>query len=456
MATIYLFADSNLFLHYKPLHQIDWSSLGDFDHIEVVVCRTVQREIDALKDRREGRRSDRARLAASALLEIAQLGPQKQRTASPRVVLNLYEVSLPKQELAEQLDYSRNDDCIIGHLAQFRDDNPSADVRLLTRDSGPALTARTLGIPYEIIPDDWRLAPEPDDRDRKMQELQRQLEELQAQEPKFQFSCDQQSNAQTRHVEIAYWAFRPLADTDRVKLLEWLQNQCPPTVAKRNGRSAKAISDYEERDHPAWISHCQGFFDMVNSIVQLEHCPELTVSIQNNGSRPATNSLVEIRVSGNLGLTAPMNELREFGLIPAMERPKPPNQPRRQASWASIANNLSGRSALVLPDLDFEQGFRNQEDFEYTSDVKLETELSIGLTCDLWRHSLKPKEFTVRLVPATIDGPITGELAYTVHADNLTKPATFKLVVTLSPDYRPTLMPAFRWYTTPHPNEIRG
>ena len=207
MSTIYLFADSNLFLHYKPLHQIDWSRLGAFDHIEVVVCRTVQREIDALKDGREGRRSDRARRAASRFLQIAQCGPQEQRAASPRVTLNLYRMSQPRQSLDDQLDYSQNDDRIIGHLAQFREDNPSADVRLLTRDSGPVLTASALGMPYSIIPDDWRLAPEADDRDRKIQELELQLGELQAQEPRFHLWCGQPSNARAGCVEIAYTAF---------------------------------------------------------------------------------------------------------------------------------------------------------------------------------------------------------------------------------------------------------
>ena len=135
-------------------------------------------------------------------------------TEQPRrvFVLNLYGASQPKQDLADQLDYSQNDDRIIGHLAQFRVDNPSADARLLTRDSGPVLTAKALGIPYVIAPDDWRLEPEPDDRDRKIQELTRQLGELQAQEPEFHFSSDQQSDARPGHVEIAYKAFRPLEE----------------------------------------------------------------------------------------------------------------------------------------------------------------------------------------------------------------------------------------------------
>ena len=90
MPTLYLFADSNLFLHYKSLKQIDWLRLGNCDDIKVVVCRTVQRELDALKDGRAGRRSDRARKAASILLKVAQHGPEAQEAASPRVALNLY------------------------------------------------------------------------------------------------------------------------------------------------------------------------------------------------------------------------------------------------------------------------------------------------------------------------------------------------------------------------------
>ena len=152
MPTLYLFADTNLFLQYKPLHEIYWSGLGDFDHIEIVVCPTVQREIDALKDGREGRRSDRARRVASTFLNIAQHGPQEHRAASPRVTLELYATSQPNKDLAGQLDYNQNDDRIIGHLAQFRVDNPSADARLLTGDSGPILKARTLDIPWILAP----------------------------------------------------------------------------------------------------------------------------------------------------------------------------------------------------------------------------------------------------------------------------------------------------------------
>ena len=451
MPTLCLFADTNLFLHYKTLDQIDWSILGDFDSIEVVVCPPVQREIDGLKDGRQGRRSERARKTASILMKIAEHGPQQQRAASPRVMLDLDVTSQPKQGLADWLDYSQNDDCIIGHLAQFREDNSSADAHLLTRDSGPVLKAKSLGIPYIRIPDDWLLPPEPDDRDREIQQLKRQLQEFQAQEPGFDFSCGQSSSTQPSHVEITYGAFQLLTSRERDQLVERLQERYPRRVANRRLISTNVVSQYEDRDYPAWISECQEWMDGVHGVVQLEHCPELTVSIQNIGSSPARNTRIEMCASKNIGLTAPITELRECGLIPVMERPKPPDQP--QLGLAYLLGQQTALSRMMLPRFNAAQDFRNQEDFEYDSDVQLEIEQSVVFSCGLWRHSLEPREFTIRLVPEEFSSPVTGEITCTVHAENLTKPATFKFIVTLSPDYRSALEPAFGWFTTPHPDE---
>ena len=453
MTTTYFFADTNLFLQYKALHEVDWRLLGHFDDIEVIVCRAVQREIDGLKYGREGRRSKRARRAASIFFEILEHGPQQQKAKSPRVLLSTYERPLPSKELEDQLDYSKTDDCIIGFLAQFRADNPSADARLLTGDFGPAFTARHLQLPYLMIPNEWRLLPERDDKDREIEQLTQQLRELQEQEPKFEFSCDQLPGVPPGHIEITYEALQPLTSRERDQLLERLRQRYPPTVVNPNRISAEAISKYMERDYPAWVSECRELMYDVHSVVQEEHCPELTASIQNIGSRPARNTRIEIRASENIGLTVPMNELRELGLIPVLERPKPPRKPKRRYSWPYIFDNLTGLSSIAPPDFDVARHLRDQEDFEYASDVKLEIEQSVVLTCALWRHSLEPQEFTVRLVPEKFDNLIKGEITCTVHAENLTKPATFKLIVTLSPTFRSALEPSFGWFTTPHPDE---
>ena len=418
------------------------------------MCRTVIQEIDQFKDGREGRRSSRARRVASSFRQIAESGPQEQKANSPRVVLSLYPKPLPKKDLDGQLDYRDKDQRLLGYLAQYMEDYPSADVRLLTGDSGPVLTAHMLDIPYKWLPDDWRLPPERDDKDREIEQLTQQLKELQTQEPQFEFSCGQLPGVPSGHVEIIYEAFQPLTSREREQLLGRLQERYPPNVVNSDRISTRAISNYEERDYPAWISECQEWMDYVHGVVQLENCPELIVRLQNVGSKPARDTLIEIRASENIGLTASMTELRESGLIPVLERPKPPDQPQPQAGWETIISNMTGRSSMTLPDLDVARHLRNQEDFEFVSDVKLEIEPSVALACGFWRHSLYPKEFTVRLVPERFDSPITGEITCTVHADNLTKPATFKLVVTLSPDYRPVFESAFECFITPHPNEL--
>ena len=292
---------------------------------------------------------------------------------------------------------------------------------------------------------------EPDDRDREIQQLKRQLEGFQARDPEFDFTWGQLLGSRPGRVKITYEAFQLLTSRERDQLLARLQERYPPRAVNRKLLSADVVSQYEDRDYPAWISECQKWMDHVHDIVQMEHCPELTVSIQNIGSRPARNTRIEIRASGNIGITAPMTELRDCGLMPVMEPPKPPDQP--QFGFASLLGNLAGRSRMTLPNFDTARHLRDQEDFEYASDVKLDTEPSVVFTCGLWRHSMEPMEFTIRLVPEEFGIPITGEITCTVHAENLTKPAMFKLIATLLPDHCLTMGPAFEWFTTPHPDE---
>ena len=456
MPTLYLFADTNLFLHYQDLDQIDWSALGTLEHIEVVVCTPVQSEIDALKDGPRGRRSERARRTANMLVEITRQGPLMLRKAGPRVTLNLYPPRLPKPDLAEQLDYNRNDDRIIGFFARFIDDHPCEDARLITRDSGIIIMANQMGMQCETAPEAWQLPLESDPRDRQIQELRQEIQALRAHEPVFTFSCDQESNSQPRHVTIPYRAFQPLTEAEQSQLFERLIEVYPPRVADRLITPAQDITKYEEEEHPAWVAQCQEYMQCVHEIVQDEHFPELTINIQNAGLRPGNNALVDIRASENFGLTPPMEDLKHVGLIPGMERPIPPRQPRNIFSRLADRNLFDFPYSLPPGTLDIPMATRDQKDLEYTGTIKLEPESSIGLTCDLWRHAREALQVTVRLVPPHTDRPLTGQITCTIHADNLTKPAKYILVVTVSPENRPTMEPALAWFTTPHPDEISG
>ena len=467
MTTLHLFPDSNLFLHYRALEEIEWTTYRDFDHVKIIVCRTVQREIDKLKDGRDGRRTRRARKAASTFLEIAQHGPQELRVASPRVSLRLDGASQPSQTLSDQLDYSQPDDQIVGYVARFKDENPDADVRILTRDSGPIVTAKAVAISYEIPDEAWKLEPEKDDRDREILRLTDEIRGLQKKEPRFQIQHPGDSG--TDRIHIAYDALLPLEPDEESELLETLLLWHPSTVQSQNGISqllrwdpsislrgaltAEAIARYENKEHPEWLAKCRSLMPEMHDILQDGHLPEITFTIRNDGTRPATNARIEIRAEGNFLLTHSAAQLERLRLISQRTRPMPPSRPKPALTGiASMLGGFTNPDLLTAPILNpklFDPPQHDKEAFYYTERISLTPEDSISLTCDLWRHAVEDEEFTVRVVPDIIGQEITGEVICTVHAENLSKPASQKLIVTLHPNRISTLPHAKTWFLTP-------
>ena len=72
MTTLYVFPDTNLFIQCHPLEQLNWAELGAYDEIRLIVCRTVQREIDRNKDRGNDRVGKRARTTNSLFRKVIQ------------------------------------------------------------------------------------------------------------------------------------------------------------------------------------------------------------------------------------------------------------------------------------------------------------------------------------------------------------------------------------------------
>ena len=353
------------------------------------------------------------------------------------------------------MDYGQNDDQIIGYLEQFRSDHPEADARLLTGDSGPILTASNLGIPYAMLDENWRLLPEPDDRDRKIRELSQKVAELAAQEPRFQILCDQQRDDGSGHAKVAYNVFLPLEPSEQNQLLRQLEDRHPPTVTNRARVPALAIMQYEAVDHPQWITKCQEIMAELHADIQQDHFPEIIFRVVNIGTRPATNARIDIQVKGHFGITPSLMELKKQPLYQLYRRklpPQPPVQPKPVVRGGlSLEKRMPDLRDPNLHRLNLMPPLPPQHDREafyyHEKPIDDTPAKTISLTCDLWRHAIMPEVFTVRVVPSVIDTEVTGEIVCTVHADNLTNPATFKLVVTLSPEHQSALPLAREWFT---------
>lgn len=138
-----LFPDTNVFIQCRPLEEFDWSEWADFEEVYLIVCRTVQREIDRQKTHGNDRVAQRARKTNSLFRHIIEKGYKVIREDGPPVKLILESSSVPSNELKDDLDYSNPDDEIIGFLYKYKQQYPEADVRLLTHDTGPMMTAKS-------------------------------------------------------------------------------------------------------------------------------------------------------------------------------------------------------------------------------------------------------------------------------------------------------------------------
>ena len=226
---LYLFPDTNLFIQCRPLENIDWTTWGSFDEIHLLVCRPVQSEIDNQKNRGNGRVARRATTTYQRFRDIVtgDVGYSFVRADHPRVALYLEAPSRPSPELEDLLDYGKPDDEIVGHCYRYRQENADADVRLLTHDGGAMMAAKSVGVPFEPIPDSWILPAENSAVERENARLKNEVNRLKKAEPEFRIRCLADRGRAVETVDIECQIYHPLAEDDIAELIEALKKRCP-------------------------------------------------------------------------------------------------------------------------------------------------------------------------------------------------------------------------------------
>ena len=318
--TLYLFPDTNIFIQCKSLEQLDWSEWQDFSEIHLLVSRPVQREIDDQKNRGNNRVANRARTTYQLFRKIIHGRREYEviRSTTPVVKLYLEGPSRPSPELEDTLDYSKSDDQIIGCLHKFRQDNQGADVRLLTYDGGPMMTAYSLGVPYVAVKDDWLLNPENNELERENARLKERITQLERTEPQFRIELVDNEGAILDRLELEHPAYNPLLNHTIDSLMDRLTTKFPkitdfgprepgprnhnPTIVdlvalRRVYVPAKdeEIDQYSDRDYPKWVRECREALSNLHEELQIEAGePEFTFAISNVGNRPGNSALVNI------------------------------------------------------------------------------------------------------------------------------------------------------------------
>ena len=461
---LYLFPDTNLFIQCSPLPEIVWTRWDDFDEVRLLVCRPVQREIDNQKNRGNDRVAQRARKTYRMFRDIAtgEDGYEVIRESGPRVELHLEALSRPSLELQDCLDYGKPDDEIVGCCHEYSREHSGADVRLLTHDGGPMMTARSLGLPFEPIPEDWILPPENSPAERENARLWEEVNRLRKAEPEFLIRCVTNQGQEVEKLEFECQGFEPLTEADISELIQALKSRCPiskylgPNERTIRGNStavsplervvmqaraadvfvpasADEIARYRDRDYPGWIGECQSILSNLHLALQRSSGrPAFHFLVENRGTRPGKDALVDIVARGNFEVSPPwddMDDKLDGSNGTSLVLPFPPEPP--QGRWMSAFNPLTGfMDRLIKPESALYPGWlvgerdqrRDPNAFYYKPTRPNGPAKSISLECEQWRHGTGEEHFDVELCVNFTDDHVKGVVECVVHAENLSAP----------------------------------
>lgn len=471
MKTLYLFPDTNVFLQCKPLNQVSWSAFGTWDRIEVLLTRPVQTEIDALKGKGNGRQASRARSASSLIRQLLQTqGECLILREHPLVQLCLRHDLRRDESASEELNYAERDDQLVGTALGFQKSNHDAAVWLLTNDTGPMASANAVGLTYQDIPADWFLPPEADESEKRERILKAENERYKSLEPSFEAKL----SPENQQPKQSLTKFRSLSTLESEKLLARLAARFPlctdfgPSEAQERIINRSAVSiflgqtkevfhpvtpDEIQKYHEAYSKWEQECAEKLSSLPSMLHksqaWPQITLQIENVGSRPADDTLVILDVRGNLLLRPPERQEDEgneqgdcqerLKLSPAPSAPS--------GKWVSNDSFSMARRSLadivrtkkIWPSDDLPRPLlrnvtsnRDPNGLYFKKGRRGLPSKHIEYECVQWRHAQSAEFFEFDVLCQREPGTYSGLVIVEVHAANLTNPKTVQLPIELS------------------------
>ena len=459
---VYLFPDTNLFIQCKPLHELDWSDWKEYDEVCLIVSRPVQAEIDKQKGGGNTRLSKRARTTSSMFREIL-LSEEKYREirdSKPIVKLYLRQDIKVDESLTVQLTYSERDDQLVGIASSFSKLNNEKQVFILTHDTGPMTSADMVGVKFIPIPDEWLMAPENSESDKKIAKLQTELSRLKKMEPDITIQFENETTDSIKLDKIERCIFTPLTTEEISNLINKIivnipsstdfgpkepSNENEQTTSFLHSRigmkrefvpaTDDQINNYRDNEYPAWLESCKDNLSNCHEIFNASLTPpRVTISLCNIGTRPAEDVLITFSTKGNFLISPPPYKESddENDYIPSPSLPLPPTPPK--SKWVTrdffsptrgldytrmgLNNGIDRSFDLSIP---FSRKNRDPNDFYYQNRPNSPVR-SFSLECEQWRHQSGNEYFTAILYSNNSLEKISGALEIKIHAANMAAP----------------------------------
>ena len=329
--------DSNIFIEFKPIHLIDWPSLCPrAKSVQIMAPATVVGEMDKHK-RSNSRLRRRALEFKKLLIEIEDGDGEKIALNHDSVELSLRLMPrYSRHELTdERLFLDIADDRIVAEAFRFTQDCPGTI--FLADDSNARRTAREMDIPVARPVDSWRRVEPRDQRDARIEELERQLGAL----PKLSISLLPEDDNEVvfqslRESDVPYEFSEKLAEillerNPAISRDELLRRHNLKDVGTNRGlhltsRLSVSLADVDKycQDYDEFTQGIRAWSQrLAKNVSQLDFLAPIQLKIENNGDAFADD--VEIRISASKGFSFVPNRFVQSHMELPSKLPKPPS-----------------------------------------------------------------------------------------------------------------------------------
>jgi len=481
---IVVFPDTNVLLQCRALHELPWAHLLEVDEILLLIGAPVRDEIDRLKQDGNNRRAKRAREANSLFRRILQSTDDSVvvQEGPPRVQIRFAPRLRAARETPKGLDLRRADEQLIEEVLQYRITDRTA--RVLSDDTGLQLAARDYDVPVLAVPEDWKLRPENDERDRRILQLNAQITALKETEPAPVLVL-----TETQGMEIGAGLRRlplylDLSDEQTSQLTEAVKRQHPkahapdPIPAPQGptepqdlmahlAQMTQAFASWSAptpeqfdaygKEYAKWVTSVQEYFkNLAWPLNAQARLVPLTITLTNPGSRGASDTLVELRVTGEVRFFASASdevpELLEVLTLPRNVVPKPPDPPTTRMMGYLLGNQPSANASVwdlnnlrLPPEPRFRSPLHRDRHVFYRREDSDGPVVQASFTCAEFRHGCEAQTFRVWLVVPPRRDPIRAHLSCRVSASNLSRALELHQDFTFESDVQSALAVAENW-----------
>ena len=433
----FLFVDSNLFLQCRPLQDLDWDCLVGREEVTILVPSAVLAELDKHKSDGNSRRAQRARRALQFLESILE-------APDDTVIVRMTPTKVLAQFAPEVYGdaSTSNDDSILFEVAEMTRTHGNQAVGLVTHDTNLKVKAKRKGLRFFPVPDKWLLAPEPDERDKRVRQLEEEVALLKRQTPIIEIMLDG-----NQEIELFVPSYEPLVPGTVNRLVEAMTAKFPiktdfSLTSSEGLLSAggigmfglhppadEEIAKYQDEEYPKWERSLRGQLERLHSSLRLRAAKaDIRLLISNNGTVPGEHVHIAIRVSEGFLNIDPVHHDKMIKRL--LTRPRAPSPPQpHQTSLDALANlrGISGFPPPYLPEIPI----RHKRDKFYRKAGK-----DIGTEwvweCENMRHGVPPQEFSFRVGMNAQSQPSGGQMVIEVSAENLPKAAVRQFRIKVS------------------------